>query len=37
MDWVEIGVWASLIGSIVILVYLVARVVKLMKTTHSED
>ena len=37
MDAVAIGSILAIVGSIVVLAYLVAKVLKLMNTTHSED
>jgi|GEM_PF-2835559 len=37
MDWVEIGVWFTLIGSITVVVVLGFRIMHLIKNTHSED
>ena len=37
MDAVAIGSILAVVGSVIILGYLVAKVLKLMNTTHSED
>ncbi len=37
MDWVEIGVWFTLIGSIAVIAVLGFRIMHLIKTTKSDD
>lgn len=37
MDWVEVGVWFTLIGSIAVIAVLGFRIMHLIKNTHSED